>query len=111
MYDPRHPGKGNKDDTFLELKQTALTLSDRHKRDGGKIAWVSVKLPESKQAVHVSRALLDFAAADLAIRKLSPDSLVFFVRPNAELRQDLINRVGITILSYLLQCSLFIVLN
>ena len=92
MYDPRHPGKGDKDDTFLDLKKTALSLSDRHKRDGGKIAWVSVKLPESQPAAHVTQ-LLDFAAADLAIRKLSPDSLVFFVRPNAELRQDLINRV------------------
>lgn len=93
MYDPRHPGKGNKDDTFLEIKQTALTLSDRHKRDGGKIAWVSVKLPESQLAAHVTQKLLDFAAVDLAVRKLSPDSLVFFVQPNAELRQDLINRV------------------
>lgn len=93
MYDPRHPGKGTKDDTFLELKQTAVTLSDRHKQDGGKIAWVSVKLPESQQAAHVTKGLLDFAAADLAMRKLPSESLVFFVRPNAELRQDLINRV------------------
>lgn len=101
MYDPRHPGKGNKDDTFLELKQTAVKLSDRHKRDGGKIAWVSVKLPDSQQAVHVTRGLLDFAAADLAIRKLSQDSLVFFVRPNAELRQDLINRVRMNTIQHI----------
>jgi len=94
MYDPKVPGKGNKDDAFLEIKKTAVSLTNRHKRNGGKIAWVSVKLPV--QQSHVYHSLLDFAAVDLAIRKLPADGLVFLCSPNVELRQDLINRVRIS---------------
>ncbi|XP_066997099.2 chondroitin sulfate synthase 2 isoform X1 [Anabrus simplex] len=89
LYDPTVPGKGNKDDVFLDVKQMALALSDRHKKDGNKIAWVSIKVPTRTE--HGS--LLEFAIADIVVKKFSPDSLVLLCQPNMEIRQDFLNRV------------------
>ncbi|KAK7789799.1 hypothetical protein R5R35_012982 [Gryllus longicercus] len=97
LYDPTVPGKGNKDDIFLEIKQTALVLSDRYKKEGSKIAWVSVKLPD----VSVDNSLLNFAITDLVLKKFPPDSLILMCQSNMEVRHEFLNRVRMnTILNW-----------
>ncbi|XP_021935105.1 chondroitin sulfate synthase 2 isoform X3 [Zootermopsis nevadensis] len=91
LYDPSLPGKGTKDDIFLSVKEMALTLSDRYKKDGSKIAWVSIKIPSSYE--FPSDPLLEFVVADLVVRKFSPESLILTCQSNMDLRQDYLNRV------------------
>ncbi|XP_046984721.1 chondroitin sulfate synthase 2 [Schistocerca americana] len=95
LYDAKVPGKGNKDDVFLDVKNMALALSDKYKKDGGKIAWVSIKVPAPIQTGVVlhSGSLIDFAVVDLVVKKLPPDSLILLCQPNMEIRQDYLNRV------------------
>jgi hypothetical protein len=92
LYDPSLPGKGTKDDIFLSVKDMALSLSDRYKKDGSKIAWVSIKIPLSNGLA--SYPLLEFVVADLVVRKFSPESLILTCQPNMDLRQDYLNRVS-----------------
>lgn len=92
MYDPSLPGKGTKDDIFLSVKELALTLSDRYKKDGSKIAWVSIKIPSPNGLAN--DPLLEFVVADLVIRKFSPESLILMCQSNMDLRQDYLNRVS-----------------
>lgn len=91
LYDPSLPGKGTKDDTFLSVKEMALTLSDRYKKDGSKIAWVSVKIPSSDGLAN--DPLLEFVVADLVVRKFSAESLILMCQSNMDLKQDYLNRV------------------
>lgn len=91
LYDPSLPGKGTKDDIFLSVKELALTLSDRYKKDGSKIAWVSIKIPSHNGLAN--DPLLDFVVADLVVKKFSPESLILMCQANMDLRQDYLNRV------------------
>lgn len=94
FYDPDAPGKGKSDDIYKDIKDIAISLSNRFHKDSSKIAWVSIKLPSfSSKYTIVNEALLDFAAADLSIKKLLPESLVLFCHPSMEIRQDYLNRV------------------
>nr|CAD7611177.1 unnamed protein product [Timema genevievae] len=93
LYDPTVPGKGTKDDIFLNVKQMALSLSDQYKKYGNKIAWVSIKLSINSNYGVKEHSLMDFAVVDLVIKKLSPDSLIMMCQTNMEFRQDYLNRV------------------
>ncbi|PSN43934.1 Chondroitin sulfate synthase 2 [Blattella germanica] len=97
LYDPSLPGKGTKDDIFLSVKEMALSLSERYKKDGSKIAWVSIKVPTSNGLVN--EPLLEFAMADLVVRKFSPESLILICKSNMDVRQDYLNRVRMNTIS------------
>ncbi|XP_063219293.1 chondroitin sulfate synthase 2 isoform X2 [Bacillus rossius redtenbacheri] len=90
LYDPIDPHKGAKDDVFLDIKQLALSLSNRYKRDGSRIAWISISIPSSQKD---NTVLLEFAVADLVVKKFSQDSLILMCEPNMDIRQDYLNRV------------------
>lgn len=92
LYDANAPGKGAVDDVFKQLKDEATSLSNAHKKDGTKVAWLSVRIPNTK-LLALRDALLDFAIIDLAIRKFPPDALMMLARPKMEIRQDYLNRV------------------
>ncbi|RZF45951.1 hypothetical protein LSTR_LSTR008328 [Laodelphax striatellus] len=94
LYDANVPGKGNSDDIFKEIKENAVALSNRFQKDGSKIAWLSIKLPSlSSQYTSVHQALLDFAIADLALKKFPAESLMLFCQTNMDIKQDYLNRV------------------
>ncbi|XP_055617714.1 chondroitin sulfate synthase 2 [Toxorhynchites rutilus septentrionalis] len=97
------PSKGD-DDVFLPLKNIALSLTDKHKQDGSRVAWVSIRLPpELSQPFNLNHLystslygpnqLLSFAATDLALRKIGLDSLVMICSSSATFRSDFLNRV------------------
>ncbi|XP_050537031.1 chondroitin sulfate synthase 2 [Daktulosphaira vitifoliae] len=92
LYDSNSPGKGTADDVFKILKDEATLLSNAHKKDGTKVAWLSVRVPNTKMVV-LKDALLDFAVIDLAIKKFPSDALMMLARPKMEIRQDYLNRV------------------
>ena len=69
----------------------ALSLSERFKKDGSKIAWISIKIPSPNGLIN--EPFLEFAVADLVVRKFSPESLILMCRTNMDLRQDYLNRV------------------
>ncbi|XP_065092448.1 chondroitin sulfate synthase 2 [Ochlerotatus camptorhynchus] len=97
------PSKGD-DDVFLPLKNLALGLTEKHKQDGSRIAWVSIRLPPELSApfnlnhlystsLNGPNQLLSFAATDLALRKIGLDSLVMVCSNAATFRSDFLNRV------------------
>lgn len=94
LYDANAPGKGAADDAFKQLKDEAMSLSNANKKDGTKVAWLSVRIPNTT-LLALRDALLDFAIIDLAIRKFPPDALIMLARPKMEIRQDYLNRVSI----------------
>ena len=70
----------------------ANTLSNKHKKDGGKILWVSIRLPED---LSEDEPIVDFLITDLGTKKLPPDTLILFCQVNMEIRLDFLNRVSI----------------
>lgn len=105
FYRAETPSKGD-EDVFLPLKNLALGLTDRHKQDGSRIAWVSIRLPPELSGPfdpnHLystsmygpnHQQLLGFVAADLALRKIGLDSLVMMCSTSASFRSDFLNRV------------------
>lgn len=75
------------------MKDEATSLSNAHKKDGIKVAWLSVRVPSTK-LLALRDSLLEFAIVDLAIRKFPPDALIMLARPKMEIRQDYLNRVS-----------------
>ncbi|XP_062539117.1 chondroitin sulfate synthase 2 [Armigeres subalbatus] len=97
------PSKGD-EDVFLPLKNLALGLTEKHKHDGSRIAWVSIRLPAELSApfnlnhlystsLYGPNQLLSFAATDLALRKIGLDSLVMICSSSVTFRSDFLNRV------------------
>lgn len=102
LYGHRHPGKGNKDDIFAEVKKQAVKHSERFKKDGNKIAWLSVKLPDERlhfpkrsdeRILGLNQGIVTLAVLDLVAKKFSPDNLILLCTSNMEIRQDYLNRV------------------
>uniref|UniRef100_A0A8D8M5D0 Hexosyltransferase n=1 Tax=Cacopsylla melanoneura TaxID=428564 RepID=A0A8D8M5D0_9HEMI len=94
LYEPHLPGKDSKHDIYKKLKDKALSLSKDFKRDNHKITWLSIKLPKNSNLyTHVHDHLLNFAILDLALKKFSGDSLIFFTNPYTELYNDFLNRI------------------
>ncbi|XP_058444907.1 chondroitin sulfate synthase 2 [Malaya genurostris] len=103
FYRADTPSKGD-EDVFLPLKNLALGLTDQHKQDGSRIAWVSIRLPPElsqpvssnhllSSSVYGPNQLLSFAATDLALRKIGLDSLIMICSSGATFRADFLNRV------------------
>lgn len=97
------PSKGD-EDVFLPLKNLALGLTEKHKQDGSRVAWVSIRLPPELSApfnmnhlystsLYGPNQLLSFVATDLALRKIGLDSLVMICSSAATFRSDFLNRV------------------
>ncbi|XP_071454752.1 chondroitin sulfate synthase 2 [Hetaerina americana] len=93
LYDPLMPGKGTKDDIFGKVKGEALSVGSTLRAaptgpvGGSGIAWVSLKSPTGGLRVP------EFAILDMAVKKVMPDSLLLYTRPNAILHLDFMNRV------------------
>lgn len=103
MYPFNAPSKGD-DDLYLKLKTIALHLTDKYKNDGGRIAWVSIRLPEelsdlppesniALNSIYGRNGFLSIAATDLALRKIGLESLVMVVSNSAQFRADFLNRI------------------
>lgn len=94
LYDSTVPGKGTKSDVFKSLKDTAVNYSKQFSKDGSKIVWVSIKIPNKDPSyLPHHEALLDFAIADLALKKFRSDSLILLAHLNLEIKPDFLNRV------------------
>jgi chondroitin polymerizing factor len=103
MYREKSSSKGN-DDVFLAVKNLALSLTEKYKNDGSRIAWVSIRLPVEFSAdfdendvllssMYGRNEILSFAATDLALRKIGLESLVMICSNSAAFRPDFLNRV------------------
>ncbi|KAL1123361.1 hypothetical protein AAG570_002446 [Ranatra chinensis] len=94
LYEPNAPGKGHSADVFKGLKDLALELSSKHRKESSKVAWISIRVPDMKDDFPpLYDDLLYFAIMDLSLKKLLPDSLVLFIEPNTEIRLEYLNRV------------------
>lgn len=94
LYEPHLPGKDSKHDIYKKLKDKALSLSKDFRRDNNKITWLSIKLPKNSfRYNHLHEYLLNFAILDLALKKFSSESLIFFTSSNSEMYNDFLNRV------------------
>ncbi|XP_012278166.1 chondroitin sulfate glucuronyltransferase [Orussus abietinus] len=91
LYDPNTPSKGMKD-IYHDVKQFALSLSDKYKQDQLKVTWLSIRLPVVASTIELD-PMLKIAIADLSTKKFSPESLILFVETSIELRNDYLNRV------------------
>uniref|UniRef100_A0A182SW67 Hexosyltransferase n=1 Tax=Anopheles maculatus TaxID=74869 RepID=A0A182SW67_9DIPT len=103
LYHAETPSKGD-EDVFLPLKNIALALTEKHKQDGSRVAWVSIRLPveiSSKvssnhqyySSFYGPHTRMSFAAVDLALRKIGLESLVMLCSNAASFRPDFLNRV------------------
>ena len=103
IYHAETPSKGD-EDVFNNLKNIALTLSEKYKADGSRIAWVSIRLPiEINQTfnynditlntIYGKNEILSLAAVDLALRKIGLESLVMVCSNSMTFRADFLNRV------------------
>ncbi|EAA13433.5 AGAP001050-PA [Anopheles gambiae str. PEST] len=103
FYRAETPSKGDQD-VFLPLKNIALALTEKHKQDGSRVAWVSIRLPIDESitfnnsnryssSLNVPQTLMNFVAVDLALRKIGLESLVIVCTNSASFRPDFLNRV------------------
>lgn len=91
MYDLDSPSQG-KDDVFYDIKQLALSLTEKYKKDQSKVAWLSIRLPTTVNPIALE-PMLKIAVADLTVKKFSPESLILFVETGMDLKVDYLNRV------------------
>lgn len=104
LYGANQPGKGDKNDVYFQVKKQATKHSDRFKKDGSKISWLSIKLPDetlltSKKKVDdkvigLSSGILKIAVLDLVVKKFMLENLILFCTSSMEIRQDYLNRVS-----------------
>ncbi|KAK6627535.1 hypothetical protein RUM44_010013 [Polyplax serrata] len=103
LYEARHPKKGSKNDIFGDVKAQAIKYSEKFKKEGNKISWLSIKLPNEyispplikteERRVALNNGILTVAIFDLVIKKFSLDNLILYCSSNMEIRQDYLNRV------------------
>ncbi|XP_076473793.1 chondroitin polymerizing factor isoform X2 [Bombus vancouverensis nearcticus] len=91
LYNFDSASKGRAD-IYYEIKQYALSLADKYKKQQSKITWLSVRLPNIVTTIETNQ-LLNIAIADLCIRKFSPESLILLVETGIQLRLDYLNRI------------------
>ncbi|XP_046743414.1 chondroitin sulfate synthase 2 [Diprion similis] len=97
LYDINSPSK-DKDDVFFDVKQHALSLTEKYKKDQSKVTWLSIRLPTTVSSIELE-PLLKIAVTDLVVRKFSPESLILFVETEMELKVDYLNRVRMNTIS------------
>ncbi|CAL7941243.1 unnamed protein product [Xylocopa violacea] len=91
LYNFNSASKGRAD-IYYEIKQYALLLAEKYKKQQSKVTWLSIRLPNIVTAVETNQ-LLNIAVTDLCVRKFSPDGLILFVETGMQLRLDYLNRV------------------
>lgn len=85
---------GQDPDVFSGLKERATQLAQKFRNDDTKIAWLSIQLPEFKHKIYTEDyPSLNFAMADLALKKLGLDSLCLFLDVYVNITGDFLNRV------------------
>lgn len=90
IYTETAPSKGP-DDPYEALKREALDLSDKYKESGGKVEWLSIRMPVPVESV--SKSALRTAALELGLNRFTRDTLVLWAVPDMEFSADFLNRV------------------
>lgn len=91
LYNFDSASKG-REDIYYEIKQYALFLAEKYKKQQSKITWLSIRLPNIVTSVKTNQ-LLNIAVTDLCMRKFTSESLILFVETGIQLRLDYLNRV------------------
>ncbi|XP_076242924.1 chondroitin polymerizing factor [Calliopsis andreniformis] len=97
LYDFNSPSKG-KGDIFYDIKQYALMVAEKYKKNQSKITWLSIRLPSNVTTIDLN-PMLDVAIADLCVKKFSPESLILFAETGIQLRLDYLNRIRMNTIS------------
>lgn len=97
LYNFDSASKG-KADIYSEIKQYALLLAEKYKKQQSKITWLSIRLPNIVTSVETNR-LLNIAVTDLCVKKFAPESLILFVETGIQLRLDYLNRIRMNTIS------------
>jgi len=89
LYTPERSDKNNNNDFFKEVKQLALQISKKYKKDGGKssshLLWYSM---QTKGNVPTDMELMD-----LVTQKLDNKTIILLGSPDMEIKTDYFNRV------------------
>lgn len=81
-------------DVFGPIKNDVTKIGTKYKNDDTRIAWVSIRLPESKVPIFVEEYnVLNFAIIDLALKKIGLESLVLMLDVYCDITPDFLNRV------------------
>ncbi|XP_076670658.1 chondroitin polymerizing factor [Andrena cerasifolii] len=97
LYNFDSTSKGKRD-VFYDIKQYALMLAEKYKKNQLKITWLSIRLPNNVISIELD-PMLNIAITDLCIRKFSPESLILFVETGIQLRLDYLNRIRMNTIS------------
>uniref|UniRef100_A0A336K0T1 Hexosyltransferase n=1 Tax=Culicoides sonorensis TaxID=179676 RepID=A0A336K0T1_CULSO len=106
LYQPTSPSTGP-EDVFTNIKQSAISLTDRHKSNNMRITWLSIRLPirlnsENDKiwtSIYGVREIVSLGIVDLALRKIGLDSIVLVMANDAKFRPDFLNRVRMNTIS------------
>ena len=89
LYTPERPDKNNNNDFFKEVKQLALQISKKYKKDNSKssshLLWYSM---QTKGVVPTNMELMD-----LVTQKLDNKTIILLGSPDMEMKGDYFNRV------------------
>ncbi|XP_015115913.1 chondroitin sulfate synthase 2 [Diachasma alloeum] len=91
LYDPESPSKGSQD-VFAGVKRKAVGVTERFKKEGMRISWLSVRMDVRTEKVRMD-PIVRVGVLDLVSRKFSPESLVMVMEMGAGLKPDFLNRV------------------
>ncbi|XP_058800240.1 chondroitin sulfate synthase 2 isoform X2 [Phymastichus coffea] len=97
LYNPGYLSKGS-EDIFYKIKQRALFLTEKYKKDLLKVTWLSIRLPTIYSFIEIE-PLLKIAIADLYVKKFSSDNLMLFADTRMELKSEFLNRVRMNTIS------------
>ncbi|CAH1382142.1 unnamed protein product [Tenebrio molitor] len=93
LYQAESNNKGTAD-VFYEIKSYATKTTNKYKSEDVKMAWVSIRLPTWSGVLKMEdHKVLDFAVADLALKKIGLESLVLILDVHANITSDFLNRV------------------
>ena len=89
LYTPERPDKNNNNDFFKEVKQLALQISKKYKKDNSKssshLLWYSM---QTKGVLPSNMELMD-----LVTQKLDNKTIILLGSPDMEMKGDYFNRV------------------
>jgi len=89
LYSPERPDKNNNNDFFKDVKQLALQISKKYKKDQSKssshLLWYSMQTKGIKPS--------DLELMDLVTQKLDNKTIILLGAPDMEIKSDYFNRV------------------
>ncbi|KAF7997580.1 hypothetical protein HCN44_006151 [Aphidius gifuensis] len=97
LYNFDSPSKGATD-IFYKIKQMALSLTEKYKRNQSKITWLSIRLPTNSTLLEAD-TVPQVIIGDLITKKYSPESLILFIETNVLLEPEYLNRVRMNTIS------------